>query len=94
MFELNNYNNKNVNTKAYFSHFRSPADSREMSMIGEPTNDSIDAMLSMVPSVLHKFLTPKSRNQTAAAHSKLAINLLIERIFSLFSFFSIHSAAQ
>ncbi|XP_004534142.1 alpha-1,6-mannosyl-glycoprotein 2-beta-N-acetylglucosaminyltransferase isoform X3 [Ceratitis capitata] len=43
-------------------------DSREMSMLNEPTNDSIDAMLSMVPSVLHKFLTPKSRNQTAAAH--------------------------
>ncbi|XP_037809088.1 alpha-1,6-mannosyl-glycoprotein 2-beta-N-acetylglucosaminyltransferase isoform X1 [Lucilia sericata] len=33
----------------------------------EPTNDSVDAILSMVPSVLHKFLTPKTRNQTLAA---------------------------
>ncbi|XP_069961527.1 alpha-1,6-mannosyl-glycoprotein 2-beta-N-acetylglucosaminyltransferase isoform X2 [Bactrocera oleae] len=49
-------------------HVFNYTDSREMSMTGELTNDSIDAMLSMVPSVLHKFLTPKSRNQTAAAH--------------------------
>ncbi|XP_053946898.1 alpha-1,6-mannosyl-glycoprotein 2-beta-N-acetylglucosaminyltransferase isoform X2 [Anastrepha obliqua] len=49
-------------------HVFNYTDSRELSMLGEPTNDSIDAMLSMVPSVLHKFLTPKSRNQTAAAH--------------------------
>lgn len=84
---------------SYISHFRTPADSREMSMTGELTNDSIDAMLSMVPSVLHKFLTPKSRNQTAAAHSKLAKkvacrihNLCIPLI--LVFFFLNHSAAQ
>jgi len=40
-------------------------------MITEATNDSVDAILSMVPSVLHKFLMPKSRNQSesAAAHN-------------------------
>ncbi|XP_017462036.1 PREDICTED: uncharacterized protein LOC108355373 isoform X3 [Rhagoletis zephyria] len=48
-------------------HVFNYTDSREMPMISEPANDSIDAMLSMVPSVLHKFLTPKSRNHTAAA---------------------------
>uniref|UniRef100_A0A1I8QA74 Alpha-1,6-mannosyl-glycoprotein 2-beta-N-acetylglucosaminyltransferase n=1 Tax=Stomoxys calcitrans TaxID=35570 RepID=A0A1I8QA74_STOCA len=37
-------------------------------LLTEPTNDSVDAILSMVPSVLHKFLTPKSRNQTLAAN--------------------------
>uniref|UniRef100_A0A340U084 Alpha-1,6-mannosyl-glycoprotein 2-beta-N-acetylglucosaminyltransferase n=1 Tax=Glossina morsitans morsitans TaxID=37546 RepID=A0A340U084_GLOMM len=34
------------------------------SVLMEPTNDSVDAIMSMVPSVLHKFLTPKTRNQT------------------------------
>ncbi|KAM7359202.1 alpha-1,6-mannosyl-glycoprotein 2-beta-N-acetylglucosaminyltransferase isoform 2-T2 [Cochliomyia hominivorax] len=37
-------------------------------LLTEPTNDSVDAILSMVPSVLHKFLTPKTRNQTLAAN--------------------------
>ncbi|XP_037955797.1 alpha-1,6-mannosyl-glycoprotein 2-beta-N-acetylglucosaminyltransferase isoform X3 [Teleopsis dalmanni] len=38
----------------------------------EPTtNDSVDAILSMVPSVLHKFLTPKTRNQTLTTSSAL-----------------------
>ncbi|XP_065372320.1 alpha-1,6-mannosyl-glycoprotein 2-beta-N-acetylglucosaminyltransferase isoform X1 [Calliphora vicina] len=41
-------------------------DSRDP-LLTEPTNDSVDAILSMVPSVLHKFLTPKTRNQTLAA---------------------------
>ncbi|XP_058974880.1 alpha-1,6-mannosyl-glycoprotein 2-beta-N-acetylglucosaminyltransferase isoform X1 [Musca domestica] len=36
-------------------------------LLTEPTNDSVDAILSMVPSVLHKFLQPKTRNQTLAA---------------------------
>lgn len=36
-------------------------------LLTEPTNDSVDAILSMVPSVFHKFLTPKTRNQTLAA---------------------------
>lgn len=45
------------------------ADSRDP-LLTEPTNDSVDAILSMVPSVLHKFLTPKTRNQTLAASCK------------------------
>ncbi|XP_075147725.1 alpha-1,6-mannosyl-glycoprotein 2-beta-N-acetylglucosaminyltransferase isoform X2 [Haematobia irritans] len=45
-------------------------------LLAEPTNDSVDAILSMVPSVLHKFLTPKTRNQTLAAnlHNGSALN--------------------
>ncbi|XP_067616709.1 alpha-1,6-mannosyl-glycoprotein 2-beta-N-acetylglucosaminyltransferase isoform X6 [Eurosta solidaginis] len=49
-------------------HVFNYTDSHEISMLSEPANDSIDAMLAMVPSVLHKFLTPKSRNHTIAAH--------------------------
>ena len=49
--------------------FNFTAESRDP-LLTEPTNDSVDAILSMVPSVLHKFLTPKTRNQTLVASRK------------------------
>ncbi|XP_073817913.1 alpha-1,6-mannosyl-glycoprotein 2-beta-N-acetylglucosaminyltransferase isoform X2 [Musca autumnalis] len=45
-------------------------------LLTEPTNDSVDAILSMVPSVLHKFLQPKSRNQTLAASLHQNVTLM------------------
>ncbi|XP_017848210.1 alpha-1,6-mannosyl-glycoprotein 2-beta-N-acetylglucosaminyltransferase isoform X3 [Drosophila busckii] len=42
-------------------------DSRD-TMLGEAvTNDSVDAILSMVPATLHKYLTPHSRNQSSGS---------------------------
>ncbi|XP_055852497.1 alpha-1,6-mannosyl-glycoprotein 2-beta-N-acetylglucosaminyltransferase isoform X3 [Episyrphus balteatus] len=50
---------------SYYSESRDP-------IVGEPTNDSTAAILSMVPSVFHKFLKVKTRNQTVTAVDLLA----------------------
>lgn len=42
----------------------------EESSMSDITNDSTAAILSMVPSVFHKFLTSKTRNQTVVVTSK------------------------
>ncbi|KAH8408015.1 hypothetical protein KR222_011106, partial [Zaprionus bogoriensis] len=41
-------------------------DSRDAMLNDAVTNDSVDAILSMVPATLHKYLTPHSRNHSVA----------------------------
>lgn len=41
-------------------------DSRDAMLNDAVTNDSVDAILSMVPKCLHKYLTPHSRNHSGA----------------------------
>ncbi|XP_034112769.1 alpha-1,6-mannosyl-glycoprotein 2-beta-N-acetylglucosaminyltransferase isoform X2 [Drosophila sulfurigaster albostrigata] len=48
-------------------------DSRDAMMGDSVTNDSVDAILSMVPATLHKYLTPHSRNHSTSA-AALALN--------------------
>ncbi|KAH8402667.1 hypothetical protein KR215_004391, partial [Drosophila sulfurigaster] len=45
-------------------------DSRDAMMGDSVTNDSVDAILSMVPATLHKYLTPHSRNHSTSAAGK------------------------
>lgn len=44
------------------------ADNRE-NLLPETSNDSVYAIISMVPSDLHKFLTSKTRNQTLISNN-------------------------
>ncbi|XP_032596069.1 alpha-1,6-mannosyl-glycoprotein 2-beta-N-acetylglucosaminyltransferase isoform X2 [Drosophila grimshawi] len=41
-------------------------DSRDTMVSDSVTNDSVDAIMSMVPATLHKYLTPHTRNHSAA----------------------------
>ncbi|XP_030369707.1 alpha-1,6-mannosyl-glycoprotein 2-beta-N-acetylglucosaminyltransferase [Scaptodrosophila lebanonensis] len=45
-------------------------DNRE-AVLNEVTNDSVDAIMSMVPAPLHKYLTPHTRNHSTAAGALL-----------------------
>ncbi|XP_017967644.1 alpha-1,6-mannosyl-glycoprotein 2-beta-N-acetylglucosaminyltransferase isoform X2 [Drosophila navojoa] len=42
-------------------------DSRDAMLSESVTNDSVDAIMSMVPATLHKYLTPHTRNHTISA---------------------------
>lgn len=49
-------------------------DSRDAMLSDSVTNDSVDAILSMVPATLHKYLTPHSRNHSTSAAGELLLN--------------------